>query len=70
MLTGFKVEDKWDGKLPDGAFSNVSVFSVRSWAYYVQSWGYWTWVRVIAGTLPGKVRRVALPLLLLLLLRL
>ena len=37
-----KVEDKWDGKLPDSSIANVSFFltflSLFSWAYYAPSW--------------------------------
>lgn len=38
-----KVEDRWNDSLPEGAFANVSVLSVRSWLYYGQSWVYWGW---------------------------
>jgi len=51
-----KVEDKWDGKLPDSAFTNVSVLSLRSWLYYGQGWGYSIWVQLLAGTWLGKVQ--------------
>ena len=50
-----KVEDKWNGKLPDGVFTNVSVLSLRSWVYYAQSWGYSIWVQTLAEMLPGRV---------------
>ena len=38
-----RVEDRWNDELPDGAFKNVSMLSLRSWAYYGQSWLYWGW---------------------------
>lgn len=38
-----KVEDRWNDELPEGAFKNVSVLSLRSWLYYGQSWVYWGW---------------------------
>ena len=41
-----KVEDKWDGKLPDSSFSNVSIEQLLSpWWYlhYVESWGWRLW---------------------------
>lgn len=41
-----KVEDKWDGKLPDSAFQNVSIdqiFSPRWWLHYGESWLWWGW---------------------------
>jgi hypothetical protein len=38
-----RAEDRWNDKLPDGAFANVSVLSLRSWLYFGQSWAYWLW---------------------------
>lgn len=42
-----KVEDKWDGKLPDGVISNVSsVFQLLSpfwWLHYWMAWAFWLW---------------------------
>lgn len=41
-----KVEDKWDGKLPDSAFVNVSIdqiFSPWWWLHYGESWLWWGW---------------------------
>ncbi|KAL9043920.1 MAG: hypothetical protein Q9214_002909 [Letrouitia sp. 1 TL-2023] len=41
-----KVEDKWDGQLPDSSFRNVSLqklFSPRWWAHYAEGWAWWTW---------------------------
>ncbi|CAO2655714.1 Nn.00g045170.m01.CDS01 [Neocucurbitaria sp. VM-36] len=42
-----KVEDKWDGKLPDGAISNVSfIFQLLSpfwWLNYWIAWAFWLW---------------------------
>lgn len=50
-----KVEDKWDGKLPDSGFQNVSLSDMRSWLAlaspwewfkYWQGWAWWTWSQV------------------------
>ena len=38
-----KVEDRWNDELPDSAFKNVSLLSLRSWVYYGQSWAYYWW---------------------------
>ncbi|MCJ1274818.1 hypothetical protein MMC21_002616 [Puttea exsequens] len=41
-----KVEDKWDGKLPDSSFQNVSIDQIINpwwWAHYAESWGFWAW---------------------------
>ena len=41
-----KVEDKWDGKLPDSSIQNVSVEQVFSpwwWVHYGESWAFWGW---------------------------
>lgn len=38
-----KVQDRWDGELPDGAFKNVSMLSLWSWVHYAESWAWWTW---------------------------
>lgn len=41
-----KVQDKWDGNLPDSSFTNVSVrqlFSFWWWLHYYESWGFWLW---------------------------
>ena len=38
-----RVEDRWNDELPDGAFKNVSLLSLRSWLYYGQNWLYWGW---------------------------
>ena len=41
-----KVEDKWDGKLPDSSFTNVSIAQLLSpWWYlhYAESWGWRLW---------------------------
>lgn len=42
-----KVEDKWDGKLPDSSFTNVSslrqLFSPWWWLHYAQGWAWWGW---------------------------
>lgn len=42
-----RVEDKWDGNLPDSTISNVSsiqqLFSPFWWLHYAQGWAFWTW---------------------------
>lgn len=42
-----KVEDKWDGKLPDGSIANVSsVFQLGNplwWMHYLAGWVFWAW---------------------------
>ena len=41
-----KVEDKWNGNLPDSGFKDVSVeqlFNVWWWLHYYESWGWWAW---------------------------
>ena len=41
-----KVEDKWDGKLPDSSFTNVSIeqlFSPWWYLHYAESWGWRLW---------------------------
>lgn len=41
-----KVEDKWDGKLPDSSFQNVSIeqlFSPWWWFHYGEGWVWYTW---------------------------
>ena len=41
-----KVEDKWDGKLPDSSIQNVSidqVFNPWWWVHYGESWAFWGW---------------------------
>jgi len=42
-----KVEDKWDGKLPEGSISQVSsVFQLLSpvwWVGYGGAWAFWVW---------------------------
>lgn len=41
-----KVEDKWDGKLPDSSIQNVSVdqlFSPWWWLHYGESFAWWAW---------------------------
>jgi hypothetical protein len=42
-----KVQDKWDGELPDGAIRNVSSVSQllksRWWAPYTKVWIWWLW---------------------------
>ncbi|KAI9761765.1 MAG: hypothetical protein M4579_000859 [Chaenotheca gracillima] len=41
-----KVEDKWNGKLPDSSIQNVSVaklFSPFWWFHYAEGWAFWLW---------------------------
>ena len=41
-----KVEDKWDGQLPDSSFTNVSVGQILSpwwWMHYGEGWAWWMW---------------------------
>ncbi|KAF2021056.1 hypothetical protein BU24DRAFT_469836 [Aaosphaeria arxii CBS 175.79] len=42
-----KVEDKWDGKLPEGSIANVSsIFRLLSpvwWVNYYIAWAFWVW---------------------------
>lgn len=41
-----KVEDKWDGKIPDGSIAQVSLsqlFSPFWWMHYVFCWFFWCW---------------------------
>ncbi|THY25927.1 hypothetical protein D6D01_04738 [Aureobasidium pullulans] len=48
-----KVEDKWDGKLPDGVIANVSFIQLLNpfwwanytwaWIFYLWSFIWWTW---------------------------
>ena len=42
-----KVEDKWNGELPESGIANVSsVFQLLSpfwWANYAFAWGFWMW---------------------------
>lgn len=41
-----KVEDKWDGKLPDSSIQNVSIeqlFSPWWWFHYGEGWVWYTW---------------------------
>lgn len=58
-LTGkiTKVEDKWDGKLPESSFQDVSLdrlFSFWWWVLYAEGWAWWTW-SFTWGTLPWQV---------------
>ena len=63
-----KVEDKWDGQLPEGSIKNVSsVFTLLSpfwWIKYAESWAFWTW-SLVWETSIWRVRvsaRLLLPL--------
>ena len=42
-----KVEDKWDGELPDSSISNVSspltLLNPFWWINYAEGWMFWTW---------------------------
>ena len=41
-----KVEDKWDGNLPESGFKEVSLaqlFSFRWWLHYCEGWTFWLW---------------------------
>ena len=41
-----KVEDKWDGNLPDSSFKNVSIDQILNpwwWVHYGESWIWWGW---------------------------
>lgn len=41
-----KVEDKWNGSLPEGSIANVSFSQVVSpvwWVNYWLAWGFWVW---------------------------
>lgn len=41
-----KVEDKWDGKLPESSIANVSLLQLFSpfwWLFYIQAWMFWLW---------------------------
>ena len=41
-----KVEDKWDGQLPDSSFKNVSLtqlFRPSWWLHYTQGWAWYLW---------------------------
>ena len=42
-----KVEDKWDGNLPDSSISNVSslwlLLSPFWWVRYTEGWAFWVW---------------------------
>ena len=38
-----RLEDKWDGKLPESGIANVSLFSPSSWLRYYEGWAFWLW---------------------------
>ena len=42
-----KVEDKWNGELPDSKFQDVSslgqLISVWWWLHYAEGWAWWVW---------------------------
>ena len=40
------VQDKWDGKLPNSGFKDVSLrqlFSPWWWFHYYEAWAFWLW---------------------------
>ena len=52
-----KVQDKWDGQLPDSSFKDVSfdrLFSPWWWVHYAEGWAWWTW-SFAWGTWPWQV---------------
>ena len=41
-----KVQDKWDGNLPESSFKDVGLrqlFSIWWWLHYAESWGFRLW---------------------------
>lgn len=58
-----KVEDKWDGELPEGSIKNVSsllqLLSPFWWIKYAESWAWWGW-SFVWYTTPWRVRCLAL----------
>lgn len=54
-----KVEDKWDGKLPEGGIAQVSsIWQLMSpfwWLRYSESWLFWAW-SFTWDTMPWRVR--------------
>ena len=38
-----KLEDKWDGSLPESGIKNVSVLNPWSWLEYYGNWAFWFW---------------------------
>lgn len=41
-----KVEDKWDGKLPEGSIAQVSFSQLLNpfwWTFYLEAWLFWLW---------------------------
>lgn len=63
-----KVEDKWDGKLPDSSIQNVSfaqLFSVWWWLHYWESWVWRAWSLVwwttpwMVGVQCGRLNMIA-----------
>jgi hypothetical protein len=53
-----KVQDKWNGKLPEGAIANVSFAQLLSpfwWAYYSWAWVFYLW-SFVWWTRPWLVR--------------
>ena len=54
-----KVQDKWNGSLPEGGIANVSPLSPTSWVNYWFAWGFWAW-SFVWYTRPWMVRCAAL----------
>lgn len=65
-----KVEDKWDGNLPESSFKDVSslsqLLSPWWWLRWYEAWAFWAW-SFVWYTRPWEVRGGAHLLLLLLL---
>ena len=63
-----KVEDKWDGKLPDSSIQNVSIDQIMNpwwWLHYYESWLFWgwsftwnTWVWQVCGAANDKINEL------------
>lgn len=52
-----KVQDKWDGNLPDSSFKDVSIdqlFNPWWWVHYAEGWAWWSW-SFTWKTLPWQV---------------
>ena len=51
-----KLQDKWNGSLPDSGIANVSLLSPVSWVNYYIGWAFWCW-SFVWYTRPWLVRR-------------
>ena len=52
-----KVQDKWDGNLPDSSIKNVSLGQLISpfwWLHYAEAWLFWLW-SLVWWTWPWQV---------------